>query len=523
MGRAIAWLWAASAAMLAPSIAVAQPLAKTTGGSVSGVSEEGVTSFKAIPYAKPPAGELRWRAPQAPERWRGIRDGSHFGAICMQPDAPALARQPAMSEDCLTINVWRPEGAAGKRLPVLVWIHGGGWVSGSSAEPEYDGSALARRGIVVVSFNYRLGRFGFFAHPGLSAARPDGPLLGNYGYMDQLAALRWVRGNISAFGGDPQKVTIFGSSAGGSSVEAMMMAPDARGLFRAATTSSSADSDMPGLASASAGSLPSAEAAGSAFAKLAGASSLTELRALPASKLLENANFPNLRPDLFSGPMIDGYLVRETPGAAFAAGRVARVPFMAGAQNGELLGVLLAPAADGIAAMLASRLPKGAEARLLSLYDPDGTRRRAQVQLDMVGDRLFVAHARETVTAMHRLGLPAWEYRFAYVPEAKRSLWLGAGHGSNGGFAFDRLDAMPADVGTFSDADHEVARVYADAIVNFVKRLDPNGSTVPAWPMQQPGDRLLWIGNDGVTDRTDPWRERLDAMGSSTSIANAVR
>lgn len=518
MKRGLAWIGAASAILSAPPVAFAQPVAETAAGRVSGVTADGVTAFKGIPYARPPVGDLRWRAPQKPLRWKGVRDASRFGSICMQPAAPALAAQPPMSEDCLTVNVWRPETGAGKR-PVLVWIHGGGWVSGSSAEPEYDGSALARRGIVVVSFNYRLGRFGFFAHPELSAAKPDGHLLGNYAYMDQLAALRWVRDNVARFGGDPRKVTIFGSSAGGSSVDAMMMAPQARGLFRAAITSSPADPDMPGLTAPSAGGAPSAEAAGLAFARLAGAPDLAALRALPAGKVLEDASFPNMRPDLFTGPMIDGYLITETSGAAFAAGRVARVPFMSGAQDGEVLGVLSSPAADAIAATLASRLPEGTEARLRPLYDPAGTERRARIQLDMVGDRLFVAHARETVAAMQRLGRPAWEYRFAYVAEAKRGQWAGAGHGSNGGYAFDRLDAMPADTGPFSSKDHAVARTYADAIVNFVMRLDPNGPTVPEWPTQQPGDRILWIGAEGVAARTDPWRERLDAMGSVTSVA----
>lgn len=508
-----------AAALATPAMASAETTVRTRAGRVSGVVDSaGVTSFKGIPYARAPIGDLRWRAPQPSEPWRGVRDGSHMGAICMQPDSPALASQPPMSEDCLTINVWRPENTTRARLPVLVWIHGGGWVSGSSAEPEYDGAALARRGVIVVSFNYRLGRFGFFAHPELSQADADRGLFGNYGYMDQLAALRWVRDNVGAFGGDPARVTLFGSSAGGASVEAMMMAPEARRLFSAVIISSSADPDMPHVAEKSAGGLPSGEAAGVGFARLVHAETLEQLRRLPAARVLEQAAFPNKRPDLFSGPMIDGRLVTEAPGAAFAAGNVARVPMLAGAQDGELLGVLQAANADAMSALLAGRLPAGSFDRLRPLYDPDGTARLARVRLDMLGDRLFVAHARETVRAMQRLGLPAWEYRFAHVAEAHRGEWAGAGHGSNGGYAFDRLNSMPADAGPFSVKDQQTAQAYADAIVNFVKRHDPNGPTTPSWPQQQPGDQLMWFGNDGPELKVDPWRVRLDAMGSVTGV-----
>lgn len=505
--------------LAAPVAAGAEPVVRTQTGRVSGVVDaQGVASFKGIPYARPPVGDLRWRAPQTPEHWRGVRNGSRMGAICMQPDSPSLAVQPPMSEDCLSINVWRPESASSARLPVLVWIHGGGWVTGSSAEPEYDGSALAGRGVIVVSFNYRLGRFGFFAHPELSRADADHGLLGNYGYMDQLAALRWVRDNVGVFGGDPTRVTLFGSSAGGASVEAMMMAPEARDLFSAVIISSSADPDMPHLTQKSAGGLPSGEAAGTGFARLVQAENLAQLRRLPAARLLEQAAFPNMRPDLFSGPMIDGRLVTEAPGSAFAAGRVARVPLLGGAQDGELLGVLQSPNADAMSALLASRLPAGTFDRLRPLYDPQGTARVARVRLDMLGDRLFVAHGRETVRAMQRLGLPAWEYRFAHVAEAHRGDWIGAGHGSNGGYAFDRLDAMPKDAGPFSAADHRIARAYADVIVNFVKRHDPNGPTTPTWPQQQPNDQIMWIGEDGLKLMVDPWRSRLDAMGSVTGV-----
>ena len=234
LGAVLAAVAAAQPASAAPRTEV-----RTTSGVVAGAVANGVVSWKGIPYAAPPVGDLRWRAPQPVAPWTGVRAATEYAHDCMQlpfpSDAAPLGTPPA--EDCLYVNVWAPEKPASAKLPVMFWIHGGGFVNGGSSPSVYDGSAFARRGVVFVSLNHRLGRFGFFAHPALTKESPNDPL-GNYGYLDQIAALRWVRDNIAAFGGDPGNVTIFGESAGGGSVNTLLVSPLARGLFHKAIVQS---------------------------------------------------------------------------------------------------------------------------------------------------------------------------------------------------------------------------------------------------------------------------------------------
>jgi len=225
-------------------LAMAMPAAaqdvRIDSGTLHGAAADGVSAFKGIPYVAPPVGPLRWHAPEAPPAWTGARDATGFGADCMQNLFPgATGSGQPQSEDCLFLNVWTPAHPKGAKLPVMVWIHGGGFVGGSSALAETDGARLAKRGVVVVSFNYRLGRFGFFAHPALTAGREGG----NWGLLDQIAALRWVQRNVAAFGGDPGNVTILGESAGGESVIRLMASPAARGLFAKAIASSGGGRD----------------------------------------------------------------------------------------------------------------------------------------------------------------------------------------------------------------------------------------------------------------------------------------
>ena len=241
-------------------------------GTLKGQTIDGITSFLGIPYAKPPVENLRWRPPQPPESWTGTRLANSFGADSMQPKSQGpFASQGETSEDCLYLNIWRPENKPEKPLPVMVWIYGGAWMSGSGSYPLYNGKTIASKGVILVNFNYRVGRLGFFAHPSISNEFPDEPK-GNYGLMDQIAALEWIKNNISQFGGDPDNVTIFGESAGGGSVEALLQSPLASGLFHKAISQSSGPTGVQTgrLLSEDQQGHPSAETVGLAFAEAKG-------------------------------------------------------------------------------------------------------------------------------------------------------------------------------------------------------------------------------------------------------------
>jgi para-nitrobenzyl esterase len=343
---------AALAGLMVAGAASAQgdPVVRTTAGPIRGASEGGVVSFKGIPFAAPPVGPLRWRAPQPVKPWRGVRDTTAYAADCMQlpfpSDAAPLGTAPA--ENCLYANVWRPAGAA-QKLPVMVWIYGGGFVNGGSSPPTYSGAALARAGIMVMSFNYRLGRFGSFAHPGLVPADAD------YGLLDQLAALRWVRANIARFGGDPDNVTIVGESAGGMSVHALLTSPAATGLFSRAVVQSG------GTASANGMSLATAEAAGIAFAASKGIAAndpqaAARLRALPAEQVIDGLNLAAMNRGGYSGPVPDGRTFVDSL-AAYQAGRFAHVPVMIGATSDDIGGAggVMITGARSLAGLLAQQ------------------------------------------------------------------------------------------------------------------------------------------------------------------------
>ncbi|MDB5447363.1 MAG: carboxylesterase, partial [Phenylobacterium sp.] len=326
--------------LLGAGSATAAPQATIVQGRLEGASDGSVDRFLGIPYASPPVGELRWRAPRRPAAWTGVRPAVSYGADCMQNAMPGMRWKPQpISEDCLYLNVWRPAQPAATPRPVMVWIHGGGFSTGSGAWPIYEGSNLAKHGVVVVTINYRLNRFGFFAHPALMAQRTEEPVA-NYGLMDQVAALRWVHDNIAAFGGDPANVTIFGESAGGFAVNYLLTMPSARGLFAKAIVESGGGSanfrtmlglDTPG--SGPTGPQPSAIEAGRAYAASLGVTDATPaaLRAIPAAQILGSASMT----DGGRGPVVDGKLIVEDPVEAFAAGRQARVPFIIGSNSFE--------------------------------------------------------------------------------------------------------------------------------------------------------------------------------------------
>lgn len=456
-----------SVALLATPVAAQQVTIDS--GVVTGATAGGVASFKGIPYAAPPVGALRWSAPSPAQPWSAPRDATRYGSDCMQNPLPGIkAGERPMSEDCLTLNVWTPEPAKGAKLPVMMWIHGGGFVGGSGTLPETDGSLLAKRDVVIVSFNYRLGRFGFFAHPALGAG-------GNWGLMDQIAALKWVQRNIAAFGGDPTKVTIFGESAGGESVLRLMASPAAKGLFARAIAASGGGRDgWPGLADA--------EAKGQAFGVRAGAGDAAALRALPAKAVLGSIALMSKEDDRYSGPMTDGTIVTANADTIFAAGKQAAVPYIIGSNDDEL-GFI--PAA--FRAMVNGPVEKAlgpAAASVKAAYTSG-----AEANRRLGGDVLFAEPALAFGLSQARAGAPTFLYRFGYVAEAQRKPDVGAVHASDVVFQFGNL-APDA-----TTADRAAAKLIGDYWTNFAKTGDPNGPGLPAWSRLDPAaPQLLSLG-----------------------------
>lgn len=485
--------------------AVAQPAASDLtlvtidSGAVRGVAAERVISFKGIPYAAPPVGELRWRVPQPVKRWDGVLPANEFGPACMQTD------NVAKSEDCLTLNVWRPATPAAGPLPVMVWIYGGGLAHGGSAGYALD--AMAAKGVVMVSFNYRLGRFGFFAHPALAAEAP-GDVRGNYGYMDQLAALQWVKRNIAAFGGNPNQVTLFGESAGGGSVLVHLVSPMSRGLFQRAILES------PGAPNPRAQVFPprdlgTAETFAMNWAHAVGVSgedaeALKQLRALPAQKLLDDGA-ETLKPAGMALPMIDGRFLPDRPDAIIAAGREPTlVPTIIGANDRDLP-VGKAKTKEDVFALFGAA---AAEAR--KLYDPLGDQTLEELKQQVFADRFFVEPARHFADEVAHAGAPVWLYRFAYVAQAQRGQHMGAPHSFEIPFVMDEPAAL---VGAekVTPTDQVMADVVSGYWVQFGLTGDPNGGGRPVWPRHDPAvDRILHFTNSGVIVGTDPLKTRLD-------------
>lgn len=331
MGRlAAAVLLLSAPAVPAALAADAAPAVKLAQGRLAGASEAGIERFFNIPFAAAPVGPLRWRAPQAAPRWTGVRGASSLGPACPQTVRPALVAGGVadhQSEDCLHLNIWRPVGA--KKLPVMVWVHGGAHVIGSGTFPAFDGTAFARQGVILVTINYRLGALGYFAHPLLTKGAPRGEAIANYGLMDQLAALRWVQKNIAAFGGDPRQVTLFGESAGAIGVTTILAQAEAKGLFARAIVQS-------GVGLLDPRPLAEQEALGAALVRRAGVradASLAELRAVPVAALVTAGEVRT--PGAMTGPILDGKLVREAPWRTLARSEPVDVPLLVGANSNE--------------------------------------------------------------------------------------------------------------------------------------------------------------------------------------------
>ncbi|MBA4800509.1 MAG: carboxylesterase family protein [Euryhalocaulis sp.] len=487
---------AACAAGAAAEAPAANPIVATAQGRVEGVQKDGLTVFKNIPYAAAPVGPLRWRAPQAAPSWEGVRDASAFGPSCIQPAIPptSIYYDPpqSASEDCLSLNVWAPEDA--ENAPVIVWIHGGSLRIGGAAEPLYDGAELASRGIVLVSINYRLGVLGWLAHPGLSAESPNAAS-GNYGLLDQIAALRWVQENAAAFGGDADNVTIMGESAGALSVTYLMSSPLARGLFHKAIAQSPNIRAVPDL-TRSAHGLPSAEAIGAKLAAGLGHPGVEDLRAMDAQTLTDAAarkRFP-------SQGTIDGWSLPRQVIEAFEDEAQARTPLLAGFNSGELRSqrIFLPPEPEDAAAYEAAiRCGYGDLANaFLDLYPASDI---GQSMLDTLRDAIYGWAVERMIREQSSDGLPAYLYIFDHCYPAARARDLCAFHASELPFVFGKTGNEAAFPPNWpvpeGDGEAALSSAMMDYWASFARTGTPESRNSPHWRPYSDGQSYLHIGD----------------------------
>lgn len=464
---------------------------KIDSGSISGLTvgaDNGVRAYKGIPFAAPPVGPLRWQAPQPVKAWTDVRACTEFGPSCPQPNLLERLYGQKLgptSEDCLYLNVWTAAKKSTDKLPVMVWIHGGGYTMGSGATPAYDGAAFARQGVVLVTINYRLGPFGWFAHPELSKESSHHSS-GNYGLLDQIAALEWVKRNIAAFGGDAGRVTIFGESAGAGSVCYLMASPMARGLFqRAIAESGSAFGPNRHLRETWYGQ-ESAEKLGERVAREMKADSLAALRAKSAEEILNGTNIAATSILASEGnrfaPIVDGWVIPDDPITIFETGKQANVPLVVGTNADEGSIFLLTMPVSSVDAYqgLMRRIYNEQADAVLALY-PAGEAGAIRGALNRyVTDSFFVTGARYFARTVSKINNKIFVYQFTHVSADPRRRMLGAFHASEIPYVFMTQETVTT--ASYDDKDHQLARVMSAYWVQFAATGDPNGAGRPVWP-----------------------------------------
>jgi para-nitrobenzyl esterase len=511
------------------SAALTDDQVKVAGGMLRGVkdSDGTVVIYRGVPFAAAPVGDLRWKEPQSAPIWTGVRVADKYGAACLQTNVfgDIYFRDAQPSEDCLNVDIWVPAKRSGKKLGVLLWYYGGGFVAGSASEPRYDGEQLARKGIIVVNANYRLGVFGFYSHPELTKESGHNAS-GNYGFLDQVAALKWVEANIAAFGGNPHNITIGGESAGSFSVSALMASPLSKMHFQKALGESGAFFPSP----SSAGTVPlnplaGAEQRGVKFAETVGAHSLAEMRAKPADELLKAA----AKPGQGFGPILDGYFLPSDVLGIYARGEQSHVPLLAGwnADEGKMF-VLFnpnKPTAKSFAEQAQKRFGDHS-AEFLKLY-PGATDQDAITSAEALAGDDFTGFSTWKWLDMQRKtgGAPVYQFHFEEVPATKPgamtgpvpSSEIGSRHAGEIEYVFDTLKSAEPDL-PWTPEDYKLADAMSSYWANFVGTGNPNGKGLVEWPKSDAKDgyQVMHLNGRNIHADADAARGRYEFLDVQT-------
>lgn len=504
-------------------------------GRVQGTSngDHTVRIFKGIPFAAPPVGDLRWKPPQPAPSWSGVRPADKFGPACLQTNVfgDIYFRENQPSEDCLSLDIWIPAQPASAKLPVIVWFYGGGFVAGSASEPRYDGENLAKKGVIVVNPNYRLGVFGFFSHPELRQ-ESEHKAAGNYGLLDEVAALQWVVKNIAAFGGDPHNITIAGESAGSLSVSALMASPLSRDLFQKAIGESGAFFPSGSSLSMRLRPVTETEQAGVQFAQSVGATSLAQMRAKPGNELLQAA--AQINRGFGFGPNIDGYFLPTDALTLYAQGVQSHVPLLAGwnADEGKMM-VLFSPqkpTATSFAALAQTRFGDLA-AEFLKLY-PAATDPEAVLSAQALASDDFIAYSTWKWIDMQRKtgNSPVYQYHFEQVPAVKPGAMvgplpasaLGSKHAGEIEYVFQTLKSQEGV--PWTEDDFKVSDAMSSYWVNFAKKGNPNGKGLPEWPAcdSKDGFAVMHLSGKSIHADADTLRGRYEFLDAHPGKATGM-
>ena len=489
----------------------AGPVVATAQGRVEGVLERDVAAFKGLPYAQPPTGPLRWRVPRKPAAWSDTRDGSRFAPACVQNRAVSLegGGDPGpVSEDCLYLNVWTPQGDFTTPRPVMVWLHGGALVFGAGHLPVYDASALARRGLVVVTINYRLGPLGFMVHPALERESGNAGALANFGLLDQIAALRWVRDNIASFGGDPSRVTLFGQSAGAQSVLALMASPPARGLFQQAIAQSAYGIPSHTRDKARGAGVNLAHAVGLPGAQ----ASAARLRAVPAERFIAVAGPTSTLAPCF---VIGDAAMPRTIVSAFRRRQQAAVPLVIGSNSDETsVAASFGIRADALVRQL------GAGKLLVQPFYPDVTD-DAELGRQVVSDAVFAAYARR-IAVLHAARAPVWRYYFSRKPAGVAATAKGVPHGGEVPVVFESGELCGCLAAPATEDDRRAAHDVADRWAAFATTGRPDAQAPPVWPRDGRVLATVLEFGEQTTVREEFMRRRLDAFITAGNLLDAA-